>query len=711
VNGNCGYANGGSYQSAPKTGLCSSGSATVPYLSENNWVWDCNGLNNGTDASCSATKLPDPINGSCGSAQGGSYQSAPTTGLCSSGSATNPYLNGTNWIWNCNGSNGGTTASCNAFKTPDAVNGKCGSANGGTYTTIPSWGLCSSGVASTVIESDVKTYSWMCSGSNSGTDDFCTATKKVINQRPTVDAGKDLEIEQGGRSVAISATATDPNDDPLTYAWKCNSGTLSSADTLETVFTSPDNVTYTTYYTCTITVSDGNGGTASDSVNIKVTAAKVEGVCGNMNGQSVTEKPSINLCTTGTPSLVTGSNPWNWTCSGLNGGTSSTCSAYKTNNNPVLQMPSNKEVNEKQTILLRASATDADGDTLVYSWSCSGGTLSNSKIAMPYYTAPKTSTNRIYICTLTVSDKSGGTDTGTVNIVVRTYESGNNGIPVVNVSDDREVKSGQTITLSNNTATDPDGDTLTYNWSCTGGNISNKNSLNPNYTAPNISSTQTYTCTLRASDNKGGTGSDSLSITVRPTITTKNTAPTVAVVKDREINPNQSLQLFAIAYDADGDTLSYNWSCNSGSLSDDTNYITTFTPYSGSTITTYTCTVKVSDSKTSTSATVRITVRTTNTVTTNYNPTVEAGNNKELNSGQSIIINATASDPNGSYLSYNWTCSAGTLSNSNILNPTYTASYANSSYQTTATCTLTVRNEKGGYATDSFTVTVRPEGE
>jgi len=53
----------------------------------------------------------------------------------------------------------------------------------------------------------------------------------------------------------------------------------------------------------------------------------VNGTCGTANTVAVLTKPSANLCSTGTASTVTGSGPWNWTCSGSNGGSSASCSA------------------------------------------------------------------------------------------------------------------------------------------------------------------------------------------------------------------------------------------------------------------------------------------------------------------------------------------------------------------------------------------------
>jgi hypothetical protein len=55
VNGSCGTANGGSFSAAPTSGLCSAGTASAVTGS---WSWTCTGSGTGhTDASCSANKI------------------------------------------------------------------------------------------------------------------------------------------------------------------------------------------------------------------------------------------------------------------------------------------------------------------------------------------------------------------------------------------------------------------------------------------------------------------------------------------------------------------------------------------------------------------------------------------------------------------------------------------------------------------------------
>jgi streptogramin lyase len=74
--------------------------------------------------------------------------------------------------------------------------------------------------------------------------------------------------------------------------------------------------------TCTVTLGQYREVTAL------FTTLAVDGVCGSVNGQYVTSQPIFNLCSNGTPSAVTGSGPWNWSCIGSGGGASATCSAY-----------------------------------------------------------------------------------------------------------------------------------------------------------------------------------------------------------------------------------------------------------------------------------------------------------------------------------------------------------------------------------------------
>ena len=175
LNGGCGSANGTSQSNAPTSGLCSSGTASV-VSGTGPWNWSCVGSNGGSTASCSAPVSVMGVNGVCGPANGTSQSRAPTSGLCSSGTAS--VFSGTGpWNWSCVGSNGGSTASCSAPVSAMGVNGVCGSANGRLSSSKPTSNLCSTGTATPVSSGLLggPPWIWSCVGSGGGSSASCSA--------------------------------------------------------------------------------------------------------------------------------------------------------------------------------------------------------------------------------------------------------------------------------------------------------------------------------------------------------------------------------------------------------------------------------------------------------------------------------------------------------------------------------------------------------
>jgi hypothetical protein len=70
-----------------------------------------------------------------------------------------------------------------------------------------------------------------------------------------------------------------------------------------------------------------NGGTTSSCQAPLASPSPVNGICGSANGVAVSTAPTANLCSTGTASAVAGNGPWNWMCTGANGGTTGACQA------------------------------------------------------------------------------------------------------------------------------------------------------------------------------------------------------------------------------------------------------------------------------------------------------------------------------------------------------------------------------------------------
>lgn len=129
-------------------------------------TWTCPVVN-GSPVSCTATHTGAPVVGACGSANGASSYSAPTTNLCTNGTPTSVTQSGLSFYWSCVGQSGGSTATCSSNVK---ANGSCGST--GPYASL-SVGICSIGTPSAL--SGSGPWTWSCSGVNGGNTTNCSA--------------------------------------------------------------------------------------------------------------------------------------------------------------------------------------------------------------------------------------------------------------------------------------------------------------------------------------------------------------------------------------------------------------------------------------------------------------------------------------------------------------------------------------------------------
>ncbi|MCB2050564.1 MAG: hypothetical protein KDE63_03955 [Novosphingobium sp.] len=142
----------------------------------NRYEWQCQGLDGGADASCFAYL---PWNGQCGSANGSNSYNQPTSNLCYKGDVTAVSVNNAThqWEWQCNGRPGAslsTDASCSANII---IDGSCGSAAGADFTSAPSGpNLCEYGNPTSVTQ-DTCSWKWTCNGIHGGTNMACQANR------------------------------------------------------------------------------------------------------------------------------------------------------------------------------------------------------------------------------------------------------------------------------------------------------------------------------------------------------------------------------------------------------------------------------------------------------------------------------------------------------------------------------------------------------
>ena len=298
--------------------------------------------------------------------------------------------------------------------------------------------------------------------------------------------------------------------------------------------------------------------------------------------------------------------------------------------------------------------------------------------------------------------------------------------PIVSAGPNKTITSGQS-TILNGTASHPDGLSMTYQWSCNGGRLSSTTILQPTFYAPNVSSTQTYSCTLTARDTNNKTASSVVYITVNPVAAPKpnvfNSNPADYPLRVGNSTQNQGTQNWQTSLTGvnAGDALEFSVYFHNASdiPATNTNVRLQLSPAGSSTSFTATSTISATNfNDYTTSVSIALTssqsiqFKNTAKLYSNYNgsnyqirdvpvtvsgnvltynlgtvnpgyapndgyiifyaqvskpqnpPIVSAGPNKTITSGQSTILNGTASHPDGLSMTYQWSCNGGSLSNS-----------------------------------------------
>ena len=313
---------------------------------------------------------------------------------------------------------------------------------------------------------------------------------------------------------------------------------------------------------------------------------------------------------------------------------------------------------------------DTNDNTFTYLWVMGDSTT--------YTTATVTHTymdSDDRVITLTVKDPTGHSGTDSISLDV-------NAAPTVTFTmdvGDGRINPDEAIIFTS-TATEPDGDALTYDWRVNGTNFSTLANPTNTFTTPG-----TYTILLTVTDTRGAQGSDTAVVTVN--------APPMASFST---NSNYTVEAGSISFtntstDTEDSSLDYNWNFGDGGSSSSASPSHTYNAYGS-----YTVTLTVTDDD-------DLTDNATTVIEVNALPVAaitETPSENKVDMGASFTLKGnTSSDPDDSIVSYLWTMSDNT---------TYTTANITHTFSTNADgdITLQVTDEDGETGTATYTISV-----
>ncbi|MCP3683697.1 MAG: polysaccharide deacetylase family protein, partial [bacterium] len=498
-------------------------------------------------------------------------------------------------------------------------------------------------------------------------EETITITVNATNRAPVLQVIPDI-IAKENDTIIITAIATDPENDTLTYS--INDSKFSQINNTFTWQTGYDDAGV---YEVLISVTDG---TLSDEQEVTITINNTNRapVLQAIGDKYVAENQILTiflnatdpdndllLFNTNAGDVITSlhtfdeiSGVFNWTTTFNDSGTyiitfnvtdtqlsdaeTITITVNSTNRAPILQPIGDKYVAENQTLTIYLSASDPDNDPIAYN--------TNADEVLP---SPHTfdEINGIFNWTPTIDDQ--GSYAVTFNVtdgILTDFETitinvnNTNRPPVLQAIPDIVAKENDTIIITA-IATDPDNNTLTYN-------INDSKFIQSN----NIFTWQTgyddagtYDVLVSVTD---GTLSDEQ--TVKITINNTNQAPILQTIGDRFVLENQTLTIYLIATDPDSDPITYNTNANeilpSPHTFDEINGVFNWTPAVDDEGT-YIITFNVTDSLLADEETITITVN-----ASNRPPVLQTIGDRSVFTNNALVIQLSASDPDNNSLTY-----------------------------------------------------------
>ncbi len=689
-----------------------------------------------------------PTNGQCGTTQN----------ACTAGMLNDTADSSTDYLWQCVGSNGGSTASCSLPKpttqytltvskgsstgsgTVTGTGINCGSDcsetfNSGASVTLTAFSASGStfGGWSGACSSITTTCAVTMNSTQSVTATFNTAT---ANQPPTVNAGVDRAITLPTNSISLSGTAADdglPTGSTVTATWSKVSGagtvTFNNTNALTTTATFSTAGTYV----LRLSASDSQLS-ASDDITITFTVVSDDLLNGLVAHWKFDEGSGTSVSdSSGHGNIATLANGPVWSIGkfsqalrfdgiddvartpALSLGNTFTLTAWV---RPALFFNGWGAIAAESNVGGLFTYNTLNGGVFdVYE-----GTSNLGSLIAPnqwyFVTIISNGTNK-YLYVNGSLDKTFSTSTAwAINYIGNDNlnEAFNGLIDEVRLYN-RTLTTTEVQKLYNLDANQPTTNTLTVTKNGIGTITSSPAGINcGSDCSENYSSGTNITLTANTSSGStfsgwsggGCSGTGACSVTINSTVNvvamfnSTNIPPILSAIGSKSVNENETLTFTVSATDANGDSLTYSASgLPAGADFNPSLRRFSFTPsytQAGS----YLVTFSVSDEKGGTDSEI-VTVTVANT---NRAPMANAGNDQTVTLPEDTTLSGiSSSDPDGNTLTYAWTKVSGPTST--VANPSAVSTSVSFTTQGTYIFRLTVSDGTLDSA-DNVTITVVP---
>ncbi len=408
-------------------------------------------------------------------------------------------------------------------------------------------------------------------------DDITLAPSETsANIAPTADAGEDQTINVGD-TIVLNGTGSDSDGTIVAYEWREGNTTLSNEA----------NLSYTAgeegLVTLTFIVTDDNGSTASDEMNITVGSSVQQQVYEDAEDGAITgwrvidDDPSgayVENIAEGTGHVIhlVGDRSKNSFMLGSNKDDD-----YSWHNSDDKVLSWRMKFSSRYYIYIGITTQGGDIRYLRYS-SASNEGFNSSETIIQYpledsdegewvsVTRNLTEDLQRYDANNTILEVHGFYVLGSGfldDITLSSSEIVGNVTPVADAGEDQTVNVGDTLLLMG-AGSDSDGTIVAYEWR--EGNMVLSNEANLTYTTTEAG---TVTLTFMVTDNNGSTARDTMEVTALSSST--NIAPVADAGEDQTVNVGDTVPLTGIGSDSDGSIVAYEWREGNNTLSNEAN--------------------------------------------------------------------------------------------------------------------------------------------